>query len=86
VEYYKTLALVMPLARAPMDKRSANSLKKYEQQLLKSFDSMTPWLSHASGRLSGLRGKVKPGEVVVLLDGSDIQDEDLYKGAQIKKE
>lgn len=78
------LAAVIPLARTPMSKQAAGALKKYQKQVDKSLDAMVPW-SRASSRLSGLRGKVKSGEVVVMLDGSDIKDDDLYKDAQIKK-
>lgn len=84
VEYYRVLAAVLPMARTPMDRKGASALKKYQKQIDKSLDAMVPWL-RASNRLGGLRGKVKPGEAVVMLDGSDVMDQDLYKDAHIVK-
>lgn len=84
-EFYRMLANIVPLARTPMDKKGGQNLNKYNKSLNKVIDSFAPWLS-SRDHLQSLRGKVKPGEVLVILDGDDDPNNPLFAGATISRE
>lgn len=69
-----------------MDKESGRSLADYAKSVQKVIERITPWTKAASRRGEHLRGKVKPGETVVLLGGGDRVDNPLYKGAKVARE
>lgn len=79
------MASVMPLARTPQDKKGASALRDYQRKLVRSLDEMAPWIG-ASRRLQSLRGKIKPGEVRVILGAGESADIPLFEDAQITKE
>lgn len=85
-EYYRITMSLMPLARTPMDRRSGSNLQKYAKQLSKSIDSIAPWVNKEKRRRENLRNKLKPGEVVVFLDGDESPDDPLYKGVKTVRE
>jgi hypothetical protein len=68
-----------------MDEKSGRSMKDYARKLDKSFDQMVPW-QRDSRRLAHMRGKVKSGEVVVLLEDGDTSKNPLFKDAKTKRE
>jgi hypothetical protein len=69
-----------------MEKKGANWLQNYAKNVSKMIDQLTPWRKKSSRRGEHLRGKVTPGEVVVLLDGSERATDPLYTGAKIARE
>lgn len=75
---------LLPVGRTPMDEKSGRSMKSYVKDLGKMLDRLTPWRSGAR-RLANLRGKVKPGEVVVMLDDGDTPNSPVFKDAKISK-
>jgi len=79
---------VAPLAQTPWDKKHAQAQKKHSDSIHKTIESMIPWASEKRPRskLAHLRGKVKPGEVVVVLDAGDRADLELYQDAKILRE
>lgn len=85
VERYRYLLQVIPLARTPMDGKGGRAMQHYAKQIERNLDKMVPWRK-VSSRLADLRGKVKPGEVVVLLEGDEAADHPLYRGAKVKRE
>jgi hypothetical protein len=88
VEQYKILMAVAPMARTPMDKKGAGALRKYIDKLNANLRNALPWLKKepVSGRLAYLREKVKPGEVVVILDDGESKNDPLFEGAKIIRE
>lgn len=72
---------LLPLARSPMDKGSARSLDKYRRDMDRMLRGMVPWLVE-SRREALIRSGVEPGEVVVMLDGSDSGNSAIYKDAK----
>jgi hypothetical protein len=79
------LLSIVPLARTPMDKKSAQALNKYQKSLDRSLRKMTPWKKDAS-RLSKLRGKVKSGEVAVVLSGGESSNHPLFDDLRVIRE
>lgn len=69
-----------------MDKRGSSDLNKYIKKLNNSLDNAIPWTKKAPSRLANLQGRVKPGEVAVVLDAGDQYLKDLYKGAKVIRE
>ena len=79
------LMVLMPLARTPWGKKDAASLKQYSDKVKKSLDASIPWKKTSRSKES-LRGKVKPGEVVVLLESGEQLDPEFTKGAKVTRE
>lgn len=83
------LVNIAPLSRTPMDKDSGRALDRYSKQLRRLIDRLTPWKKSASGLglREKLRGKVKPGEIVILLDeGESSINNPLFEGVrQVRK-
>lgn len=69
-----------------MDAKGGRSLEKYAKKLHGLVEKMTPWRKKAGSLRKSMQGKVKPGEVVVLLDDGDTSALPLYKGAKTLKE
>lgn len=84
-EFYRMLLNIVPTARTPMDKKSAQNLSSYSKKLDRLVDSFAPW-QNARSRAMRLRDKVKPGEVVVILDSEDSPDHPLFAGARTSRE
>lgn len=82
----QTLMALFPLARTPMDKKSGESLKQYQKSLQKQFDSLLPWKGRNRGLRSSMRGKITPGEAVVVLGAGDTRNHPLYRDAKTIKE
>lgn len=78
--------MLIPLAQTPMDSKGGRAQAEYSKKVHKILANMTPWVRQSSRRGEHLRGKVKPGETVVLLGGSDRADFGLYKGAKVARE
>lgn len=78
----------MPLAQTPWDKKTAQAQKRHSDSLQKSIESIAPWQfkGRARSKLAHLRGKVKPGEVVVMLDEGDQADLGIYEDAKLIRE
>jgi len=76
---------LLPLARTPWGKKDAASMQQYAKKIGKALDASIPWKKTSRSRES-LRGKVKPGEVVVLLDGGEQLDPEFTKGAKVARE
>ena len=77
---------IVPAARTAMDKKTGKSLGDYVKKLNKQLASALPWIkSQAGSNLAGLRGKVKSGEVVVMLDAGETKNHPLYEDAKISK-
>lgn len=79
---------LMPLARTIMDKKVAQATEAYTKKIERMFDSMVPWQKKQAGRRlrESLRGKVKPGEVVVILEAGESMSDPLFSGAKITRE
>jgi len=86
IEHYRVLMSLMPLARTAMDKKGGQAIQKYGKDLERMFEDAIPWRKKASRRRESLRGKVKPGEVVVVLEGTDAADLELYSDAKVVRE
>ena len=84
VEQYRVLMSLMPLARSPMDKKSASALQKHAKSVERMLEDAVPWQKHA--RRSTLAGKVRPGEVVVVLSSGETADDPLYSDAKVTRE
>lgn len=87
--HYNMLINIAPLSRTPMDKDGGKSLNKYAKTLRNLVDQLTPWKKPAGGLglREKLRGKVKPGEIVILLDeGESSINNPLFEGVkQVRK-
>lgn len=87
--YLSDLAMVMPLARTPMDKRGATNLKQYADRVYKVIAKRTPWRSARGGKLRHLRDKVPSGEVRVLLgkgEADGTKNNPLFKDVKVIRE
>lgn len=84
VDRYRMLAMVAPLARTPMDKKSAASMKKYAQDLTRGLENATPWRNAPRSGVSR-RDRVEPGKVVVFLEEGEAPNDPLYAGAVIAR-
>jgi len=93
-EFYRMLAQLIPLGRTAFGKEDGAQLKKYNQEIHNLLDSMTPWAGTARTASSGrsrhtalrerlLAQGVKPGEVVVTFEPTDIRNDPLYKDAKV---
>jgi len=82
------LFALMPLAQTPWDKKHSSAQQKHSNRLQKSIESLAPWQYgiRSRSKLAHLRDKVKPGEVVVMLDAGDSVDLALYKDAKTMRE
>jgi hypothetical protein len=87
-ENYRVLMMLFPLARTPMDKKGVKSMKDYSKGVDKVLNDMVPWKDRkeASRRLGAHGGKVKPGEVVVVLGGGESANHPLFKNAKVIRE
>lgn len=86
-DHYKTMAALIPLGRTPMDKRGGKALTKYQRDIERSLNALTPWRNkHSALRERLLRQGVKPGEIVVVLGPGESADSPLYEGAKIIRE
>lgn len=77
----------MPLARTAFSKEDAAQLKKYAKDVDRILDSIVPWKKKERRKQTPLRSSllaqgIKPGEVVVMFDSSDIRNDTLYKDAK----
>lgn len=86
IEHYRVTMALMPLARSPMDKKGASGLADYQKKLERMLNAAVPWQKRASGRRESLRGKVKPGEVVVILERGESANDPLYSDARTIRE
>lgn len=79
---------IVPLAQTPWDKRHASSQRNHSGRVQKAIESIAPWQysGRARSKLAHLRDKVKPGEVVVVLDAGDQANLSLYEDAKIMRE
>lgn len=71
-----------------MDKQGARALRDYQKDVEKMLDNMVPWRKR-NRRSSGIqnhRGKIKPGEVVVLLEGEEPANYPLFQNAKVIRE
>lgn len=81
------LFAIAPLAQTPWDKKHASAQKNHSNRVQKAIENIAPWQhSNARSKLAHLRDKVKPGEVVVLLDTGDQAGLALYQDAKILRE
>lgn len=83
---YKMRALIAPLGRTPMDRKSGQSMERYSKRLERMFDDMTPWDKNSKfnamrDRFSKIRGDEEDTQVVVMLGAGDNPDDPLYQGA-----
>lgn len=82
--HYKVLSRLMPLAKTPMSEKGSSAMRRYEKDVEKMLDGLTPWRKSLSMRRRNLESMgVKPGEVVVILDSGDSASNPLYKDAKI---
>lgn len=85
-EQYSMLYAIVPLAQTPWDKKHSQSQRKHSNIVQKAIENIAPWTNTKDRRRSShLRGKVKPGEVVVMLDAGDQADLGIYSDAKIVK-
>jgi hypothetical protein len=83
--HYRMLQMLLPLARSPMDKKSAQGMSSYAKKVDRVISGMVPW-QKATSRTAHLRGKVKPGEVVIMLDGDESLDSSFIEGVKVVRE
>lgn len=78
---------IIPLARTPADKKSAHGMKKYTKDVAKMIEGIAPWVKrqHYKRRRAMLKHNVKPGEIVVILDGGESSNIPLFKDAKISR-
>jgi len=87
INQFKMLKLLIPLARSTMDKNAAQGLDRYSRSIDRLFDSALPWRPAQSRRERLFRsGKLKSGEVAVILDAGDDPNNPLFKDVQVIKE
>lgn len=81
------LMMIAPLARSPMERKAAQALADYGKALERALDDVVPW-QKSPRRNAYLRrkGKIKSGEVKVILDPGEAGDIGLYDGAKIVRE
>lgn len=83
------LMQVVPLARTPMDKKGGRAMQKYYKDVNKSLRrSLIPWeerRADAMRRAAKYGGKVKPGEVTVILGPGEGGLSDIFKDSKIAK-
>lgn len=60
-------------------------MNSYSKSLDRALDSMIPWQKASSNR-GRYRGKVKSGEVVVVLGSGESAKDPLYKNAKTTRE
>lgn len=72
---------IAPVARTAMEKKGATALSDYQKKLEKALDDAVPW-RHATRRRASLRGKVKPGEVAVILEKGESASLPIFKEAE----
>jgi hypothetical protein len=83
-EHYKIMAMLMPLSRSPQSKSSAREMAKYQKDVDRQLDKLTPWASSSKFNREALkRIGVKEGEVVVLMSPRDSAEDPLYKDTRI---
>lgn len=86
-QHYKLIAKMFPIARTPMDKKSASSLQSYGKSVDKMIDSMTPWTRKQHNHLAGLRENLRSGEAMVILgEGESVANLPIFEGMKVVKE
>jgi hypothetical protein len=80
---YRMMLNVAPAARTPMDKRSAQGMQSYIKKLFRAIEDIVPWTR--SNKMGDLHGKVKPGEIRVILDEGESSKDPLFKGAKVSR-
>jgi hypothetical protein len=74
--------LLMPLAKTPMDKRGAQSMRTYSQKIDRAIEGLTPWTSES--KFNALRRKygksMEDSQIVVHFDASDDPNNPLFEG------
>jgi 23S rRNA C2498 (ribose-2'-O)-methylase RlmM len=84
---FSLLQQMFPIARTPLDKRTAKSLSNYSRDVGKTLNSLTPWqgtinrYEQKKRQLSKLG--VKSGEVVVLGNTTKELSNTLFKDAKV---
>lgn len=76
---------LMPLARTPMDKKAGSSMNRYAKSIERYIKKIAPWVKDR-GRVDRLRGRAKPGEMVVVLGAGESADNELFRGLKVIKE
>lgn len=85
-QHYQIMSMMFPMARTPMDAKGSRAMQKYSKQVDEVLLSLAPWLKPKKARGSiRHHGKIKSGEVVVVLDSGETADDPLYKNAKIIK-
>ncbi len=79
------LMAFLPLARTPQTKEGQRAMTDYSKRVQKMIDSVAPWVKKDELNRRRLRGKVKPGTIVVIPDGTDSPDNPMYSSATIVK-
>jgi hypothetical protein len=70
-----------PAHRTAMDKEGGRALSKYTKSLEKVLSNITPWRKRRGWARGLAKGKLEPGEVMVVLDEGDTPRDPLYKDA-----
>lgn len=76
----------MPLARTAFDKDGGRALQQYGKKIDRMLDRMTPWRKRRGWARGLTKGKVEPGEIVVMLDEGDSPNDPLFKDAKTTRE
>jgi len=86
---YALLSSVIPLARTPMDKKGAKAMDKMSKELSKYLTkTLTPWDSgplSTKARVNKYGGRVKSGEIAVVLGPGEGGLADVFKDSKIVK-
>lgn len=76
------LVNIAPLSRTAMDKKGGSALQNYGKKLERHLDLMTPWRKRRGWTRGLAKGKLKSGEVMVVLGNEDSPEDPLYAGAR----
>ena len=83
------LSMLIPMARTPMDKKSARGMQTYAKSVQKSLDSIAPWSGNSRyrNRKRAFEKKgIKPGEMVVVSGPGERTDIALFEGMKVVKD
>lgn len=89
IERYQVMAMIAPISRSIQDAKGARWMKDYTNSVDKTLREALPWKGQQrSSKLANLRasGKIKPGEVVVMLEAGESGNNPLFADARTVRE
>ncbi|MCK5606804.1 hypothetical protein KAR91_33185 [Candidatus Pacearchaeota archaeon] len=75
-----------PVHRTPMDKDGGRALNTYAKKIERMLDGFTPWRKRRGWARGLAKGKVKPGEIMVVLEDGDMPNDPLFLDANTTRE